>query len=35
MPIFAFTAHDVAAIIDYLQSLQDAPAEPAEEPEPL
>jgi cytochrome c len=35
MPIFAFTAHDVAAIIDYLQSIQDAPAEPAEEPEPL
>ena len=35
MPIFAFTAHDVAAIIDYLQSIQDAPAQPAEEPEPL
>jgi cytochrome c len=35
MPIFAFTAHDVAAIIDYLQSIQDAPAQPAEEPDPL
>ena len=35
MPIFAFTAHDVAAIIDYLQSIQDAPAQPAEDPEPL
>ena len=35
MPIFVFSPHDVAAIIDYLQSIQDAPAQPAEEPEPL
>jgi cytochrome c len=28
MPIFAFTPTDVAAIIDYLESIQDAPAEP-------
>jgi mono/diheme cytochrome c family protein len=35
MPIFAFTPTDVAAIIDYLESIQDAPAEPAAEPEQL
>jgi cytochrome c len=35
MPIFVFSPTDVAAIIDYLNSIQDAPAQPAEEPEPL
>jgi mono/diheme cytochrome c family protein len=35
MPIFAFTPTDVAAIIDYLESIQDAPAQPAAEPEQL
>jgi cytochrome c len=35
MPIFAFTPTDVAAIIDYLNSIQDAPAQPAEPPEHL
>jgi mono/diheme cytochrome c family protein len=35
MPIFAFSPTDVAAIIDYLNSIQDTPAEPAEEPERL
>lgn len=29
MPIFAFNAHDVAAIIDYLESIQAQPAPPA------
>ncbi len=32
MPIFVFSPHDVAAIIEYLQSIQDQPA-PAEEPD--
>ena len=32
MPIFAFSAHDVEAIIEYLQSIQDQPA-PVEEPD--
>ena len=32
MPIFAFTPTDVAAIIDYLNSIQEAPAQPVEEP---
>ena len=32
MPIFAFDPHDVEAIIEYLQSIQDQPA-PAEEPD--
>jgi len=32
MPIFVFNAHDVAAIIEYLQSIQDQPA-PVEEPD--
>ena len=31
MPVFVFNAHDVAAIIEYLDSIQDAPA-PDEEP---
>jgi len=35
MPIFAFSPTDVQAIIDYLNSIQDAPAEPAGEPEQL
>jgi cytochrome c len=35
MPIFAFTPTDVAAIIDYLQSIQDQPEPPAQDPEPL
>jgi cytochrome c len=35
MPIFAFSPTDVAAIIDYLNSIQDAPAEPVEEPDQL
>jgi cytochrome c len=30
MPIFAFTPTDVAAIIDYLNSIQDAPPQPTE-----
>jgi mono/diheme cytochrome c family protein len=30
MPIFAFNAHDVAAIIDYLESIQAQPAPPPE-----
>ncbi|HEX9753710.1 MAG TPA: cytochrome c [Methyloceanibacter sp.] len=32
MPIFVFSPHDVAAIIEFLQSIQDQPA-PAEEPD--
>jgi mono/diheme cytochrome c family protein len=28
MPIFVFSAHDVEAIIDYLQSIQDQPSPP-------
>jgi cytochrome c len=28
MPIFAFSPHDVAAIIDYLQSIQNQPSPP-------
>ena len=32
MPIFVFSPHDVAAIIEYLQSIQDQPA-PVEEPD--
>jgi len=32
MPIFAFDPHDVEAIIEYLQSIQDEPSTPAEEP---
>lgn len=35
MPIFVFSPTDVAAIIDYLNSIQDAPAQPAEEPKHL
>ena len=35
MPIFVFTPTDVAAIIDYLNSIQDVPAQPAEPPEHL
>lgn len=30
MPIFAFSAHDVEAIIQYLESIQDEPSAPAE-----
>ena len=33
MPIFVFSPHDVAAIIEFLQSIQDQPAPPAEEPQ--
>ena len=32
MPIFLFSPHDVAAVIEYLQSIQDQPA-PVEEPD--
>jgi mono/diheme cytochrome c family protein len=32
MPIFAFGPHDVEAIIEYLQSIQEEPSTPAEEP---
>src|SRR3989337_4377888 len=32
MPIFAFAPHDVEAIIEYLQSIQDEPSTPAEQP---
>jgi mono/diheme cytochrome c family protein len=35
MPIFAFTPTDVAAIVDYLNSIQDAPAQPTEQPKRL
>ena len=35
MPIFAFTPTDVAAIVDYLNSIQDAPAQPTEQPKQL
>jgi cytochrome c len=31
MPIFVFSPHDVEAIIEYLQSIQDQPSPPAEE----
>jgi hypothetical protein len=31
MPIFAFSPQDVAAIIDYLESIQENPAAPAGE----
>lgn len=30
MPIFVFSPHDVEAIIEYLQSIQEAPASPTE-----
>ena len=33
MPIFVFTPTDVAAIIDYLESIQDQPSPPVEEPD--
>ncbi len=33
MPIFVFSPHDVEAIIEYLESVQDVPSPPAEEPE--
>ena len=33
MPIFVFSPHDVEAIIEYLQSIQEGPSTPAEEPE--
>ena len=33
MPIFAFNATDVQAIIDYLQSIQEQPAAPAAQPD--
>ena len=35
MPIFVFDPHDVAAIIDYLESIQDQPSVPSEFPEEL
>jgi mono/diheme cytochrome c family protein len=31
MPIFVFSAHDVEAIIQYLESIQDSPAAPSTE----
>jgi mono/diheme cytochrome c family protein len=31
MPIFVFSPHDVEAIIQYLESIQDVPSPPAEE----
>ena len=33
MPVFVFEPTDVEAIIEYLQSIQDQPAPPAEEPQ--
>ena len=33
MPIFVFSAHDVEAIIDYLQSIQEQPSPPAAQPD--
>ncbi len=33
MPIFVFSPHDVEAIIEYLESVQDVPSPPAEQPE--
>lgn len=33
MPIFVFSPHDVEAIIDYLESIQDVPSPPSEEQE--
>ncbi len=33
MPIFVFNPHDVEAIIDYLNSIQEQPAPPASQPE--
>jgi mono/diheme cytochrome c family protein len=33
MPIFVFSPHDVEAIIDYLQSIQEQPSPPAEQPD--
>jgi hypothetical protein len=33
MPIFVFSPQDVAAIIDYLESIQEKPAAPAGEPQ--
>jgi mono/diheme cytochrome c family protein len=30
MPIFAFKPHDIAAIIEYLESIQEQPSPPAE-----
>jgi cytochrome c len=35
MPIFVFSPTDVEAIIEYLESIQEAPARPAEPPEQL
>lgn len=33
MPIFVFSPQDVAAIIDYLESVQDQPSPPVDEPQ--
>ena len=33
MPIFVFSPHDVEAIIDYLQSIQEHPSPPVEQPD--
>jgi hypothetical protein len=33
MPIFVFSAHDVEAIIDCLQSIQEQPSPPAAQPD--
>jgi mono/diheme cytochrome c family protein len=33
MPIFVFSPHDVEAIIDYLQSIQEQPSPPVEQPD--
>jgi mono/diheme cytochrome c family protein len=35
MPIFVFDPHDVEAIIDYLESIQDVPSPPSEQPEQI
>ena len=35
MPIFVFNPHDVEAIIDYLESIQDVPSPPSEQPEQI
>lgn len=35
MPIFVFNPHDVEAIIDYLESIQDVPSPPSEPPEQI
>jgi hypothetical protein len=34
MPIFVFSTPDVEAIIDYLNSIQEKPSKPADQPRP-